>query len=176
MKIIAVAAVTGGGKTTLVRELLRRLPNAASLHFDDYTFEGEVENFGQWVKDGADYEVWNLSPLIKDIQALQAKSAYDYLLLDYPFAYCHSALRPYIDCAIFLDTPLDIAMARRVLRDMTDASGDVIRREMEHYLTRARSAHLQMLKDILPSSDHVLDGAKPLGDLVEDALCILSAL
>ena len=176
MKIIAVAAVTGGGKTTLVRELLRRLPNAASLHFDDYTFEGEVENFGQWVRDGADYEVWNLSPLVRDIEVLQSDNAYDYLLLDYPFAYCHSALRPYIDCAIFLDTPLDIAMARRVLRDMTDASGDDIRREMEHYLTRARSAYLQMHKDILPSSDHVLDGAKPLGDLIEDVQRILSAL
>lgn len=40
MKIISVAAVTAGGKTTIVNELRKRLPNSQSLHFDDYTFEG----------------------------------------------------------------------------------------------------------------------------------------
>ena len=35
--------------------------------FDDYTFEGEVDNFYQWVLDGANYHVWNLKPLEEDI-------------------------------------------------------------------------------------------------------------
>lgn len=67
MKVIAVAAVTAGGKTTAVNEITRRLPNAQSLHFDTYQFEGEVDDFYQWVQDGADYNVWNLAPLEKDI-------------------------------------------------------------------------------------------------------------
>lgn len=67
MKVIAVAAVTAGGKTTAVNEITRRLPNAQSLHFDAYQFEGEVDDFYQWVQDGADYNVWNLAPLEKDI-------------------------------------------------------------------------------------------------------------
>lgn len=45
MKIISVAAVTAGGKTTIVNELKKRLRNSQSLHFDNYTFEGEVDNF-----------------------------------------------------------------------------------------------------------------------------------
>lgn len=49
MKIISVAAVAAGGKTTVVNELKKRLWNSQSLHFDNYTFEGEVENFYQWV-------------------------------------------------------------------------------------------------------------------------------
>ena len=45
MKIIAIGAVTAGGKTTVVNAVKERLPRAASLHFDDYSFDGEVEVF-----------------------------------------------------------------------------------------------------------------------------------
>lgn len=57
MKVIAIAAVTAGGKTTAVNEIKRRLSNVQSLHFDNYVFEGEVDDFYQWVEDGADYVI-----------------------------------------------------------------------------------------------------------------------
>ena len=126
MRVVAVAAVTAGGKTTAVNELKKLLPRATSLHFDDYTFAGEVEDFAQWVRDGADYHVWKLEPLARDILALRASGACDYLLLDYPFAYRHRTIAPYIDAAFFIDTPLDVALARRVLRDMGSASGEAM--------------------------------------------------
>lgn len=168
MKIISIAAVTAGGKTTMVNEIKKQVKNVMTLHFDDYAFEGEVDDFYGWVKNGANYNVWNLSPLINDICKIKEKSECDYLLLDYPFAYCHEELSKYIDCAIFVDTPLDIAMARRVLRDLKDASGDEIRNDMEMYLKYARVAYIQMLKDVLPSSDYVIDGSKELEEKVEE--------
>ena len=67
MKVIAIAAVTAGGKTTIVNEIKRQMRNVESLHFDDYSFEGEVDDFYTWVMQGADYNVWDLSLLIKDI-------------------------------------------------------------------------------------------------------------
>lgn len=170
MQVIAIAAVTAGGKTTVVHELQRRLPKTAALHFDDYSFAGEVEDFHQWVLDGADYNVWDLSPLEKDILSLRDSGQYDHLLLDYPFAYCHDQIKPYIDFAVFIDTPLDIALARRVLRDFPDASGEAIRRDMETYLQYARPAYVQMLKDILPASDYVADGTKTPGDLAAEIM------
>ena len=174
MKTIAIAAVTAGGKTTVVQEIKRKLKNAVSLHFDDYTFEGEVEDFHAWVENGANYDVWDLSPLIKDVCEIKKKGNCDYLLLDYPFAYCHKGLSKYIDCAIFIDTPLDIAMARRVLRDMKKATGEEIRRDMEMYLKYARVAYMQMLKDIMPSSDYVIDGTKELDEKVREIINIIS--
>lgn len=60
--------------------------------------------------------------------------------------------------AFFIDTPLDIALARRILRDMGDASGNEIRNDLEGYLKYARLAFIQMQKDVLPSSDYVIDG------------------
>lgn len=176
MKIIAIAAVTAGGKTTIVNEIKKKLKNVESLHFDDYSFEGEVDDIYSWVMQGANYNVWDLNPLIKDICEIQKRSKCDYLLLDYPFAYCHTEVSKYIDCAIFIDTPLDIALARRVLRDMKDATGEEIRRDMETYIKYARVVYVQMLKDILPSSDFVIDGTKELEEKVEEIRKIISDL
>lgn len=173
MKIIAIAAVTAGGKTTLVNALKQRLPAAQSLHFDNYTFEGEVEDFHRWAEDGADYNVWNLSPLEEDILRIRSKGDCEILLLDYPFAYLNDRIAPYIDRAVFIDTPLDVAMARRVLRDMQDAPADKIRADMEIYLSRARTAYMQMLADVLPSSDNVIDGMLDLEDKIAAFIGIL---
>ena len=174
MKIIAVAAVTAGGKTTIVNELKNRLRNSQSLHFDNYTFEGEVDNFYQWVLDGANYHVWNLKPLEEDILKIRAAGACDYLILDYPFAYCHDTIKPYIDTAFFIDTPLDISLARRILRDMSDATADDIRYNLEMYLNYARIAFVQMQKDILPSSDYVIDGTLNVDEITNEILTKVS--
>lgn len=53
----------------------------------------------------------------QDIIKIQESGEYEYLILDYPFAYCNEQMMKYIDMAIFIDTPLDIALARRILRD-----------------------------------------------------------
>lgn len=170
MKVIAIAAVTAGGKTSVVNEIRNKLPKTAALNFDDYAFDGEVGNYYQWVLDGADYNIWNLGPLEEDIIAIKNSGSYDYLLLDYPFAYCNDQIKKYIDFAVFIDTPLDIAMARRVLRDFKDASADEIRGDMEMYLKCARIAYVQMLKDILPSSNYVVDGTKDVETVVEEIM------
>lgn len=173
MQVFAIAAVTAGGKTTSVKEMIRWLPNVQSLHFDAYRFEGEVDDFYQWVQDGADYNVWNLTPLEKDIIKIKEEGKCEYLILDYPFAYCNAQIEKYIDVAVFIDTPLDIALARRILRDMGNASGEKIRSDLRGYLEYGRVAYVQMLKDILPSSDHVIDGTKSVEAIVEEIIEII---
>lgn len=173
MKIIAIGAVTAGGKTTLVNAIKDKLTRTASLHFDDYSFDGEVNDFYKWVSDGASYNVWDLSPLKADIEKIINSDRYDYLLLDYPFAYQNKMIKDYLDCCIFIDTPLDIALARKVLRDMKESSADDIRYEMDVYLKYARIAYVQMLQDILPISDYVIDGTKELKIIINEAVEII---
>ncbi|MBO4866646.1 MAG: hypothetical protein J5582_08755 [Ruminococcus sp.] len=174
MKIIAIGAVTAGGKTTVVNALKARLPRTASLHFDDYTFDGEPDDLTQWVSKGEEfYNVWDLSPLKADVEKIINSGECDYLLLDYPFAYQNKMMKDYLDCCIFIDTPLDIAMARRVLRDMKDASADDIRNEMNTYLKFARPCYIDMLTEILPDSDYVIDGAKELETIINEAIEII---
>ena len=92
---------------------------------------------------------------------------------DYPFAYCHEQIRKYIDVAFFIDTPLDIALARRILRDMGNASGKDIRKDLTRYLKYARIAFVQMQKDILPSSDYVIDGTMSTEYIAKEIINII---
>lgn len=176
MKIIAIAAVTAGGKTTAVNGIKHRLKNTQSLHFDDYSFEGAVKDFHKWVADGADYNVWNLKPLEDDIIAIKNSGNCEYLVLDYPFAYCHHMINKYIDVAIFIDTPLDIALVRRILRDMSNSTGEEIREELNGYLKYSRIAYEQMLKDILPSSDYVIDGSLDANKIIDELVKIIESM
>lgn len=176
MKIIAIGAVTAGGKTTVVNSIKDRLTRTTSLHFDDYSFEGEVEDFSKWVSEGTDVHVWDLSPLKTDIDKIVRSGEYDFLLLDYPFAYQHQMIKPYLDCCIFIYTPLDIAMARRVLRDMKEATSDEIRNEMDMYLKYARIAYIQMVENHLSTCDYVIDGAKELESIINETIEIISRI
>ena len=177
MKIIAIGAVTAGGKTTVVNAIKARLPGTASLHFDDYEFDGEPDDFTQWVSKSEEfYNVWDLSPLKADVERIINSGEYDYLLLDYPFAYLNQMMKDYLNCCIFIDTPLDIALARRVLRDMKEASADDIRNEMNTYLNSTRICYVQMLTDILSNSDYVINGANELETIINEALEIILRL
>lgn len=104
-KVITIAAVSGGGKTTITERLTQELKNSKALYFDSYKFNNCPADICKWIDDGADYDEWVLTPLITDIQQLLENSNIDYLIVDYPFAYLNSSMRDLIDVTIYADTP-----------------------------------------------------------------------
>ncbi|WP_274366297.1 hypothetical protein [Paenibacillus thermotolerans] len=161
--VIAIAAVSGGGKTTVATYLNEALKKSKSLFFDDYDFDGP-DDIIDWVDNGANYDEWNLAPLIRDLKS-SLNEPLDYIVLDFPFAYKHSDIKDLIDIAVFIDTPLDVAMARRIIRDFKDRSVDHIMREMENYIFRGRRGYLEMLHTIKPNSDIIVDGTLPIREI-----------
>ena len=111
--------------------------------------------------------------MAKDILRVKNSEICDYLILDYPFAYYNEQIKKYIDVAVFIDTPLDIALTRRILRDMGNASVNDIRNDLMGYIKYARIAFIQMQKDILPSSDYVIDGTMSTEDIVKEIIDII---
>lgn len=168
--VITISAVSGGGKTTVINELKRRLPLSKIIYFDDYDFEEYPEDFFQWVKSGADYNAWNIETLANDIKQLLAQPNLNYILLDYPFAYKNDKVAPYIDYAIFIDTPLDIAMARRILRDLINEPSDLLKDNLNYYLSRGRVAYLEMLKTIKPNSNLIVNGSLNIDNIVSQIM------
>ncbi|MGG2107131.1 hypothetical protein [Lysinibacillus pakistanensis] len=162
--IIAIAAVSGGGKTTISTHLNERLKDSKILLFDEYDFDGP-DDIIDWIDNGANYDEWNLAPLIRDIEALLTEPL-DYIVLDFPFAYKHFETSKFIDFAVFVDTPLDIAMARRVCRDFKNNSVENILMDMEGYISQGRRGYLEMLETVKPNSDIIVDGTLPVSEIV----------
>ncbi|KYG27717.1 hypothetical protein [Alkalihalobacillus trypoxylicola] len=173
-RVIALAAVSGGGKTTITSKLQRIFPNSKTLFFDDYDLEGP-EDIIDWVDRGANREEWNLTPFLKDLENLISEPL-DYLFLDYPFAYTHNEVSDYLDYTIFIDTPLDIAMARRIMRDFSQSSSEDILLDMKNYLLKGRRGYLDMLVSTKPNSDFIVDGSLPIDEIVENIRQQLIAL
>ena len=59
---------------------------------------------------------------------------------------------------------------------MNNATGEEIRQDLEMYLKYARVAYVQMLKDVLPSSDYVIDGTKELEEKTNEIKKIILSL
>ncbi|MGG7141988.1 hypothetical protein ACQPVP_00775 [Clostridium nigeriense] len=168
--VIAISAVSGGGKTTVIQSLNNQLTSSKALYFDDYDFEECPDDFFEWVQSSCDYNLWNTDILVKDINYLLNQSNLEYILLDYPFAYKNDKVAPYIDYTIFIDTPLDIAMARRILRDKINESVDLLENDLINYLSKGRVAYLEMIKTIKPNSDFIIDGTLELDDIVTEII------
>ena len=163
--VVAIAGVSGGGKTTIAKHLSEKLENSKTLFFDDYDFDGP-DDIIDWVDKGANYDEWNLAPLIKDLETLLTENL-DYIVLDFPFAYKHSTTSKLIDFAVFIETPLDIAMARRVIRDFKNSPREKILIEMENYISKGRRGYLEMIKTIKPISNIIVDGTLSVSEIAD---------
>ena len=53
---------------------------------------------------------------------------------------------------------------------MSDATADDIRNDLETYLKYARISFIQMQKDILPSSDYVIDGNCTVDEIANEII------
>ena len=175
--VTGISSVSGGGKTSVSRRLADLLDDSVILCFDDYDNTNiHPENLPVWLIKGGDYNAWRTPVLTKDLQALTTgepiKSPIDgseilpaeHIIFDAPLGRAHSDTGRFIDFLVFIDTPLDVAMARRLLRDFanTEAHADTAMRSMEvelrSYLNEARQVYLEFQDRIKLQSDLVLDG------------------
>lgn len=192
--ITCVSAVSGGGKTAVVKQLTKMVPNSVAIYFDEYDdlTEGantHPESLRQRILDGADYNAWQMPGLLRDLAKLKQEesihsvvdgsllSPQPFIFLDAAFGRANDSLRPLINYMVYIDTPLDIAMARRIQRDCFGPK----RRDVEEsgakqalaqidgmtssYLDWAREAYLAMDRQVKPLSDLVLDGSLPVAEL-----------
>lgn len=186
--VIGISSPSGGGKTTIAKRVSELLANSVTISFDGYDFETvHPASYRRWLEEGADYNAWKTPKLSDDLRKIkEGKSIISpvdgrsvnpqrYVIFDAPLGYAHAETAKFIDFMVFIDAPLDVAMARRLLRDFPPNSSDDpiktmqdIRMQMSAYLDYGRQAFLQGDKQIKPYCDLILDGCLPVEDIANE--------
>ena len=182
--IIAVCGTMGSGKTTVVENVAAALADCEVLFEDDYnrTTERSLDQIDRWWQQGADVGDFDLSALIKQLQTRcpdkvesspseHVSSRHrtpQIILLETHFGRLHPVLRLWIDYQVWIDTPADIAVMRKVaqfssaMRDPSNGSPAEGLRWIEEfcrgYLTTTRKLFEMQRHAVREQSDLSIDG------------------
>ncbi len=185
--IVAIAGPSGAGKTTLVQRVAALLDGATQVYFDDYAATSTyVSDMATWIATGADPDAWRTPRLAQDVQALRVGTAVlhpngidrldatPYIVLEEPFGRQRTEMAPLIDVVVCVDLPLEIALARRIGRDIQrmrteTATPEAIVAHIEEYLrwyqSIVRQLYLVVQTQVRAHCDLVVDGTAPVDDL-----------
>ena len=182
--VIGISSVSGGGKTAVGKELAGVLKDAVTLCFDNYDDTNiHPVNLETWLTEGGDYNAWRTPVLTNDLQALTSGNHItspvdgskiqpaEYVVFDAPLGRAHRDTGRFIDFMVFIDTPLDVAMARRLLRSMASAevgaeeAVNSMEVELSSYLNGARQLYVEFQDRIKQNCDLVLDGCLTVVEL-----------
>jgi uridine kinase len=193
--VIAVAGPSGAGKSTLVKELVRELKDAVALSFDDYhpnavPSTSYPKDLAQWLAEGAHPDSWTTPQMIADLQALlygktiatpDNKSMLEpatFIVMEEPFGRARTPMKKLVNYVIAVNTPLEVALARRLLREAGKPHfkehphelGSSMLNYLQIYLEIARPLYLAANEHVYKDCNLILDGLKPLPEIVDEAV------
>jgi len=190
--VVAVAGIAGAGKSTLVRELVAALGDAVAVHIDDYqrVTRRPVREIVQWMRRGGSFDEFSIPLLEEHLERLKrGERVLDpvtlrqilprrYVIFETHFGRAHQATGRHIDLLVWIDTPLDVALARN-LRDLVrpllqdpgvDLTRDRVARlsdYVENYLADVRALVLMQQQEVAGAADVTVDGSGESAGIVE---------
>lgn len=176
--VLCMAAWVGGGKTTVVEGLLKHLSNARAVYFDSYPMDFLKQDYYQWSMRGNDYNEWHFEPIAADLEVMLQEDI-DFILLEFPMGRANKLIAQYIDLAVYLDVPMDVLLARRVIRDYCNRSPE--KRKLDNplqslegyladYLTRLRVTVENYAEVVRPTADCIINGYQPVESIIAEIL------
>lgn len=178
--VIAISAPPGGGKTSLTRALAARIEGATPVHFDDHETltRRPPEAILAWLRRGGAWRELDVTGIADDLDRLRHGSGSGPVLFDTPLGRCHPSLAESIDFVIWLEVPLDLALARK-LGDMARWPGDAgefrswLGSYLAHYLDGIRDIVARQVAEVSSSADVSLDGRTGIATLADQALAAI---
>jgi hypothetical protein len=196
--VIAVSSVSGGGKTTLVKRAANLL-KGTTLFFDDYASKSHYPpDIKKWVEDGADVNEWKTPQFAQDLAALRRGESIvspldgarilpsEFIVIEEPMGRERAEMASLIDFVAVIDIPLEIALARRLLRNLGFISLESIEKatkeqlvegivqvvtslknSLNEYLCAGRDVYIAVQKQAKENCDLVLDGFLSVDELAQ---------
>jgi uridine kinase len=189
--VVAVAGPPGSGKSSLIEGLAQAMGDTCAIHMDSYETmtRTPIAEIARWMQDGADIDAFAFPQLEQDLRRLRQGltvieprtrheiAARKYILFETQFGKAHQATGQHIDLLIWLDTPLDVALARNVKK----LTASFLREQkpeklpdrlqwlhgyLDNYLDTVRSLIPIQKEKVAAAADFVMDGRGPLSELV----------
>lgn len=176
--IIGISGISGAGKSTLASALQKEL-NATLVAWDDFDdISTGPDDYVDWYNRGEDYTEWDYSQLEVVLKNLKSGAntthpamhkplqVTQYIIFDAPLGRFHQQTGKYIDCWIHISVPLDVSLARRVIRDFSSdkkTKKDIVD-DLKYYLASSRPLFLD--EQYKKQADYVSDGLTPLDNQV----------
>ncbi|MEU6850765.1 hypothetical protein ABZ901_12660 [Actinacidiphila alni] len=164
--VLAVAGGTASGKSTLAEELVRHDPETVGLiHLDDFYVPAHdpVRGVRTRSASGADTLDWNHPGSIDEgaavaaVDALTSGGLCRLVVVEGLFALTLPAVVARATWRVYVDTPDDIRLARKILRKI-DVLGQDPGLSLRNYLLSGRERHAEYVAPSRARADLVLDG------------------
>jgi uridine kinase len=197
-RVIGIAGASGSGKTSLARALVAALgpgrstplshddyyrpltpAQRAAVHQHDFDAPSALDNallaaHLDALRRGQDVDVPVYAFDVHDRVGARAVPARDVIVVDGILLLAVPELRAALDLAVFVETPLELCLSRRVARDVAERgrTPEGVHAQWAATVAPAWERH------VAPSRSHahvVVDGTKPLDGAVEALIARLSA-
>ncbi len=184
--VVVISGTSGGGKTTLAKNVAQRLDGAVTLHFDDYAdLANDPASILGWLERGADPHEIETPELVEALTCLRAGESIkrpntqgvagpcSLVVVEDPFGRSRADTAPLIDFAAHLKTPGDVALARRVVRSIqtsehtSDALLEHLERDLTGFLMVGHEAYSAAGRAAQDAAHLVLDGLHAPEDLAD---------
>jgi uridine kinase len=185
--VVAIGGTSGAGKTTLIHGLAALFDHAPTLHLDDYQEDSTYPDVSAWLAGGADPNAFVTPRLVHDVHLLRRGEPVRpmgaaepiqpsaVILVEEPFGRARAAMHDLVDLVIYIDLPLDLALARKVARRLGEGgpASEVLAGVREEFLPWYIAVGHQFYQAIdaraRPGADVVLDGRQTRHALLEHA-------
>ncbi|MGG3280089.1 hypothetical protein [Paenibacillus solani] len=183
--IIAVSGPSGSGKSTLTKQLSDKLVDAISFHFDDYASTNKYpDDYLDWLEKGADPKLVHNPEFNRDLYELvqgrsiklpnnQMIKSEKYIIVEEPFGRGREGMDELIDFVVCIDIPLEVALARRILRGIqnTESTPSETLKSFEEYLSQylivVRNLYQAINSNVMAVCDLFVSGLEPVDEITD---------
>ena len=201
-RTIAFAGPPGCGKSSLINALCDALPSATAIAMDDFSGPETLAatHLDGWLEAGGDFSALDISSFCAALAQLKAQKSLipapvaanlpaptlpnasqahpaEIILAEAPLGRAHRGSASLIDTLLWIDVPLDLALARNLLifcQTEPAPPPGWIAGYLEQYSRITRRVLEHQYAVVRPGADHMLDGSLPLPALVESTLRLIA--
>ena len=190
-KIIGITGGSGSGKSTVVKRIKERYPNAVLIEMDNYYKSATFVNNSNITAYNFDHpDAFDMDLMMQNLASLkEGKSCmmpqYDFvhhtrkeefvkvepssiIVIDGLMVFYDERVRKLLDLKLYVDTPADIRFIRRLMRDVAER-GRTVESVIEQYTNVVRPGHYNFIEPSKAYADLII----PEGGYNDNAMEVL---